>query len=42
MGYEVIPVDITRYVMTVKEIAKFFNKGKSDIHMQHVCHCLVK
>ena len=28
MGYEVIPVDITKYVMTAKEIAKFFNKGK--------------
>ena len=28
MGYEVIPVDITKYVMTTKEIAKFFNKGK--------------
>ena len=28
MGYEVIPVSITKYVMTAKEIAKFFNKGK--------------
>ena len=28
MGYEVIPVDITKYVMSAKEIAKFFNKGK--------------
>ena len=28
MGYEVIPVDIAKYVMTAKEIAKFFNKGK--------------
>ena len=28
MGYEVIPADITKYVMTAKEIAKFFNKGK--------------
>lgn len=28
MGYEVIPVEITKYVMTAKEIAKFFNKGK--------------
>ena len=28
MGYEVIPVDITKYVMNAKEIAKFFNKGK--------------
>ena len=27
MGYEVIPVDIAKYVMTAKEIAKFFNKG---------------
>ena len=26
MGYEVIPVKITKYVMTAKEIAKFFNK----------------
>ena len=23
MGYEVIPVDITKYVMTAKEIAKY-------------------
>lgn len=28
MGYEVIPVNITKYVMSAKEIAKFFNKGK--------------
>ena len=28
MGYEVIPVDIAKYVMTAKEIAKFFNKGQ--------------
>jgi len=28
MSYEVIPVDIAKYVMTAKEIAKFFNKGK--------------
>lgn len=28
MGYEVIPVSITKYVMSAKEIAKFFNKGK--------------
>ncbi len=28
MGYEVIPVEITKYVMTAKEIAKFLNKGK--------------
>jgi len=28
MGYEVIPVKIAKYVMTAKEIAKFFNKGK--------------
>ena len=28
MGYEVIPVDIAKYVMTAKEIAKFFNKEK--------------
>ncbi len=28
MGYEVIPVSITKYVMSTKEIAKFFNKGK--------------
>lgn len=28
MGYEVIPVNITKYVMSAKEIAKFFNKEK--------------
>ena len=28
MGYEVIPVSITKYVMSAKEIAKFFNKRK--------------
>ncbi len=28
MSYEVIPVDIAKYVMTAKEIAKFFNKRK--------------
>lgn len=28
MDYEVIPVDITKYVMSAKEIAKFFNKEK--------------
>ena len=28
MGYEVIPVDITKYVMSAKEIARFFNKWK--------------
>lgn len=28
MGYEVIPVDIAKYVMNAKEIAKFFNRGK--------------
>lgn len=28
MSYEVIPVDTAKYVMSVKEIAKFFNRGK--------------
>ena len=28
MSYEVIPVKIAKYVMTAKEIAKFFNKGE--------------
>lgn len=42
MGYEVIPVDITKYVMSAKEIAKFLIKGKSGIHMQYVYHCLAK
>lgn len=32
MGYKVIPVDIAKYVMTAKEIAKFFKNKRNKWH----------